>query len=64
MIDTDYDEQAIYAAIARSIRDDAFRAHSRSCPNPYGAGNAGPRIAEVLATQTLDTALIQKKMTY
>ncbi len=33
-------------------------------PGPYGAGDAGPRVAEVLATVEIGQALIQKKMTY
>jgi len=64
VIETGYDRQAIREAIRRCLFDEAFRAKVRSGANPYGAGNAGPRIAETLATIPLDRVLIQKKMTY
>jgi UDP-N-acetylglucosamine 2-epimerase (non-hydrolysing)/GDP/UDP-N,N'-diacetylbacillosamine 2-epimerase (hydrolysing) len=64
VIDVEYDETRIYAAIERCAADAGFRTHCRGCKNPYGAGNAGPRIAEVLATQSIDARLIQKRMTF
>lgn len=64
VLDVGYDEPAIYEAITRCIADPAFRAQCATCENPYGAGNAGPRIAEVLATMPTDARLLQKKMTY
>src|SRR5438552_1241449 len=64
VLDVGYDEGAIYEAIARCIGDPAFRAQCASCGNPYGAGNAGPRIAEVLANMPIEPRLMQKKMTY
>ncbi len=62
--DVEYDEQAIYVAIHRAVEDDAWRLQCQTAKNPYGAGNAGPTIAEVLATVAIDTALMRKKMTY
>jgi UDP-hydrolysing UDP-N-acetyl-D-glucosamine 2-epimerase len=64
VLDTAYNEEEILAAIHRSIDDEDFRLQCQTCKNPYGAGNAGPKIAEVLATVTLDSSLLQKKMTY
>jgi UDP-hydrolysing UDP-N-acetyl-D-glucosamine 2-epimerase len=64
VLDTDYDEAAIYAAIRRCAEDEAFRKHCAGCRNPYGAGNAGPHIVQVLARQRIDSGLIQKKMTF
>ncbi len=64
VLDTGYDEQEILAAIHRSISDQDFRLQCQTCKNRYGAGNAGPKIAEVLATVPLDLRLLQKKMTY
>jgi UDP-N-acetylglucosamine 2-epimerase (non-hydrolysing)/GDP/UDP-N,N'-diacetylbacillosamine 2-epimerase (hydrolysing) len=64
VIDTGYDAEAIYAACVKGIRDDAWRAHCARVQNPYGAGDAGPRIAEALASVPLTPALVQKKMTY
>ncbi len=64
VIDVDYDAGEIKHAIWRCLNDEAFKERVRSCDNPYGAGDAGRRIADVLATVRLDQALIQKKMTY
>jgi UDP-N-acetylglucosamine 2-epimerase (non-hydrolysing)/GDP/UDP-N,N'-diacetylbacillosamine 2-epimerase (hydrolysing) len=64
VLDVPYDSAAILAAIHRCVEDEGFRLQCRSCTNPYGAGNAGPRIAEVLATIPLDKRLLQKRMTY
>ncbi len=64
VIDTQYDQDQIYAACLKGIHDDAWRAHCATVQNPYGSGDAGPRIAQVLATVALGPALVQKKMTY
>jgi len=64
VIDVGYDRVEILAAIGRAVHDEGFRRQVAECVNPYGAGNAGPRIADVLATISIDRELIQKKMTY
>ena len=64
VLDTAYDEEEIIAAVRRAVTDDAFRHRCRTCVNPYGAGNAGPKIAEILATMPIDQKLLRKKMTY
>lgn len=64
VLDTAYNEKEILAAIDRSVDDEKFRQQCQSCKNPYGAGNAGPKIAEVLASIPLDSRLLRKKMTY
>ncbi|MFH0798575.1 MAG: UDP-N-acetylglucosamine 2-epimerase [Pseudomonadota bacterium] len=64
VVDVRYDENDIYAAVRKCIDDEAWRSHCAQCANPYGAGNAGSRIAETLATIPIDAGLIQKKMTY
>lgn len=64
VIDTQYDQDQIYAACLKGIHDERWRAHCAGVENPYGSGNAGPRIAEILATIDLGPALVQKKMTY
>jgi UDP-hydrolysing UDP-N-acetyl-D-glucosamine 2-epimerase len=64
VVDVAYDEGAIYQALRRCVMDKAFQEQCASCENPYGAGNAGPRIAETLATLPIDRRLLQKKMTY
>jgi UDP-hydrolysing UDP-N-acetyl-D-glucosamine 2-epimerase len=64
VIDVPYDANAIETALRRSVDDAAFREQCAHCVNPYGAGNAGPRIAEVLATIPIDANLVRKRMTY
>lgn len=59
-----YDKDAIKRCIWRCLYDEDFKQHVRTCGNPYGAGNAGSRIAEVLATVEMSPRLIQKQMTY
>lgn len=63
VIDVDYDAEAIYAAIRRGLVDTAFRASCRASTNPYGLGEAGQKIADVLASVALDAALLRKGMT-
>jgi UDP-N-acetylglucosamine 2-epimerase (non-hydrolysing)/GDP/UDP-N,N'-diacetylbacillosamine 2-epimerase (hydrolysing) len=63
VIDTGYDAGEIEAAIRTCLFDEAHRAHCKAVENPYGAGNAGPRIAGVLATQPLGRKLLRKRMT-
>jgi UDP-N-acetylglucosamine 2-epimerase (non-hydrolysing)/GDP/UDP-N,N'-diacetylbacillosamine 2-epimerase (hydrolysing) len=64
VLDTPYNSAAIIAAIRVSVGDPRFRELCRTCPNPYGDGNTGSRIAQVLATQPIVPALIQKRLTY
>jgi UDP-hydrolysing UDP-N-acetyl-D-glucosamine 2-epimerase len=64
VVDVGYDTGEIVEGIRRCLEDQELLQTVRSCPNPYGAGNAGSRIAEVLATVPLDARLIQKKMTF
>ncbi len=64
ILDVPYEAAAVGAALRRCVEDEGFRARCRSGPNPYGAGDAGRRVADVLATIPLTTALLQKKMTY
>jgi UDP-N-acetylglucosamine 2-epimerase (non-hydrolysing)/GDP/UDP-N,N'-diacetylbacillosamine 2-epimerase (hydrolysing) len=58
-----YDSQEIISAIKRCLFDEDFRATCRAAENPYWLGDAGPKIAKVLAEVTLDQNLIRKKMT-
>jgi UDP-hydrolysing UDP-N-acetyl-D-glucosamine 2-epimerase len=63
LIDADYDADAITSAVRRCLFDEVFRARCRAVQNPYGVGDAGRKIAEVLATVPLDGALLRKGMT-
>src|SRR3989338_6226080 len=64
VIDADYDEDGIYHAVRKCVYDEVFRKQCRNCENPYGDGDAGKKIAEVLAIIPIDLKLLQKKMTY
>jgi UDP-N-acetylglucosamine 2-epimerase (non-hydrolysing)/GDP/UDP-N,N'-diacetylbacillosamine 2-epimerase (hydrolysing) len=63
VVDAPYEAEAIYDAVRQCLFDDDFRAACARCANPYGEGDAGKKIADVLATVPLDKTLIQKKMT-
>jgi UDP-hydrolysing UDP-N-acetyl-D-glucosamine 2-epimerase len=63
-VDVGYDAKEIKAAIVRAVNDEAFRRICQTCENPYGVGDAGRKIAEVIATVPLDAKLVQKRMTY
>ena len=63
VIDADYDAGALYQAVQRCLFDNEFRAICATAANPYYLGDAGPKIADVLATVPLDQALIRKRMT-
>ena len=64
VLDVDYDRDEIIAAIKKAVWDQDLRTQCRECDNPYGEGNAGARIAEILATTEIGPELLQKKMTY
>lgn len=64
VIDVGYDEEEIYQAVKKCIEDEQFRDIAKNCSNPYGTGDAGKKIAHILATIPLDLGLLQKKMTY
>ena len=64
VIDTRYDKQEINTAFRKCLRDKPFRKECATCDNPYGIGNAGEKIAGVLAEAPTGKKMLQKKMTY
>jgi UDP-hydrolysing UDP-N-acetyl-D-glucosamine 2-epimerase len=62
VLDVDYDSQSIQVSIKKCLYDEHFRALCRSAENPYWLGDAGPKIAEILATVPLDQSIIRKRM--
>jgi UDP-N-acetylglucosamine 2-epimerase (non-hydrolysing)/GDP/UDP-N,N'-diacetylbacillosamine 2-epimerase (hydrolysing) len=64
VIDVPYETEAIVMAIKHCVEDQQFRHQCITCDNPYGVGDAGSCITEVLATIPIDNKLLQKKMTY
>jgi UDP-hydrolysing UDP-N-acetyl-D-glucosamine 2-epimerase len=63
VLDARYSSNEIYDAVQRSLFDDDFREQCRKAKNPYWLGEAGPKIAEILANVSLDQDLIRKRMT-
>lgn len=63
VLDAQYDAAAITDAVNRCLFDEQFRKLCRSAENPYWLGDAGPKIANVLATVPLNQQLIRKRMT-
>lgn len=64
VIDVSYNRDEIINAVRKALYDKSFRKKCRECQNPYGAGNAGEQISNVLATINIDLKLLQKKITY
>jgi len=64
VIDVPYHTEKILDACRKAINDNLFRQFCRQVENPYGAGNAGPRIAEILVKFEINSRLLQKKITY
>jgi UDP-N-acetylglucosamine 2-epimerase (non-hydrolysing)/GDP/UDP-N,N'-diacetylbacillosamine 2-epimerase (hydrolysing) len=63
VIDASYRSGEISSAIRRCLFDTEFRELCFTVENPYWLGDAGPKIAKVLAEIALDQNLIRKKMT-
>lgn len=63
VIDSEYDSEAIYTAIIRCINDKYFRELAHTTFNPYWQGDAGMKIAQVLAEVPLEQGLLRKGMT-
>ncbi len=64
VIDTGYNEKEIITAVEKSLFDEKYRAKCRTCKNPYGKGQTGKKIAEILAKMSVNKRLIQKQITY
>jgi UDP-hydrolysing UDP-N-acetyl-D-glucosamine 2-epimerase len=63
VVDAGYDRQEISSAVRHCLFDEDFRQACKKAENPYWLGDAGPKIAKVLAEVALDQNLIRKKMT-
>ncbi|MCK4809402.1 MAG: UDP-N-acetylglucosamine 2-epimerase (hydrolyzing) [Candidatus Omnitrophica bacterium] len=64
VIDAHYNKKHIIVAVNKALFDKRFRARCKQCKNPYGEGESGKKIANILATIKIDKDLIQKKITY
>ncbi len=63
VIDVEYDKGSILKAALRCLYEDEFRGLCRYAENPYYLGDAGKKIAAILAEVPLDQKLIRKAMT-
>jgi UDP-N-acetylglucosamine 2-epimerase (non-hydrolysing)/GDP/UDP-N,N'-diacetylbacillosamine 2-epimerase (hydrolysing) len=63
VIDTGYTTTEIESAIRRCFDDANFRTTCRTTHNPYGVGDAGPKVANILAEADLSPKILRKKMT-
>ncbi len=63
VIDAAYDADAIHGAVRKALDDDDFRRLCAECSNPYGVGDAGRKIADVVAAVDLGEKLLRKRMT-
>ena len=63
VIDADYETLEIITALNRCISDSDFRYKCRNTLNPYYLGNAGEKIANILADVPLNQILLRKSMT-
>lgn len=63
-ISVPHDADAISDAIRRCLEDDEVRRRADQCVNPYDHGGAGDRIADRLASVTIDDRLLQKKLSF
>jgi len=62
VLDTGYETKSIVNTVMKCIEDDKFRRICSETDNPYYLGDAGKKIAEILAKVPLDTKLIRKQM--
>jgi len=63
VIDADYDASNIVSVVNKCFYDDKFKAQCEATDNPYYLGDAGKKIADVLASIPLGQKIIRKKMT-
>jgi len=59
-----HDVAVIKSTVTKAIFDEDYRKFVSQCSNPYGDGNAAQKIANILATTTVDEKLLIKDITY
>lgn len=64
VIDVRHSKREIVKAIKKALYDKRFRFKVKKCRNPYGNGEAGPRIAETLSKIKITPKLTQKRIVY
>lgn len=64
VIDVGYKKEEILEGINKALYDMEFIEKLRNCINPYGNGNAGEKISEILSRIEISRSLLQKRITY
>lgn len=59
-----HEKDQIITALRRAIYSKEYRSLVASCVNPYGDGKSSVRIADILASVSIDDALLIKDITY
>jgi len=63
VLDVEYNSDQLVAAVKRCFDDETFRLQCKETDNPYYLGDAGKKVADVLAKVPLGQELIRKQMT-
>jgi len=61
--DSAYSRDEVFSAFTKCFDDETFRQICRETDNPYGIGDAGEKIAEILANVKINPQLLRKGMT-
>ena len=64
VINVEYDKEEIKAAIKKALYDEDFREKIKNCKTPYGKGEAGVKIADILSKIKIDKKILQKRLAY
>ena len=64
VIDVQYNREQITSAIQKAVYDKDFRKRLRNCKNPYGSGNTGRKIADILSKIKITDDILQKHLSY
>jgi len=62
VLDVEYNSDQLVAAVKRCFDDETFRLQCKETDNPYYLGDAGKKVADVLAKAPLGQKLIRKQM--
>lgn len=63
VIDCGYNTKDLKKAILKCFHDEEFRNTCQVSSNPYGVGQAGKKVADILANVKIDESFTRKKMT-
>ena len=64
VIDVNHDEDEITRAITKALNDKDFLEVVKNISNPYGDGKSAQRIVDILETITINSKMVQKRISY